>query len=425
MKCLVIGGGGREHAIAWKLAQSPAVSKLYAVPGNAGIAQLAECRSLPLEGDFSELLNWVEAEGIDLTVVGPEAPLVAGIVDAFQKRGRAIFGPHAQAAQLEGSKQFAKEFMARHRIPTARFQVFDRPEPAREYVRRQGAPIVVKASGLAAGKGAIVCKTLQEAEEAIERIMVAREFGDAGDRVVVEDFLQGEEASFTVFCDGERAVPLASSQDHKPIYEGDRGPNTGGMGAYSPAPVVDEVVHRFVMERIVTPALRGMAQEGRPYTGVLYVGLMITAEGPQVLEFNCRLGDPEAQAILPRLDSDLVPILQAALEGRLEESLFRWRPEAAVCVVMASGGYPGKYRTGFPIRGLEEAEAIEGVVLFHAGTKREDGQIVTAGGRVLGVTALGPTVREAAERAYRACSKITFQDAYYRRDIAYRALQRS
>ena len=424
MKVLVIGGGGREHAYVWKIAQSPRVEKVFAVPGNAGIAEIAECRPIPLEKGFEALVAFVQEEGIDLTVVGPEAPLVDGIVDAFEEQGLRIFGPNRSAARLEGSKAFSKDFMAKYEIPTATYRVVTTAEEARAYVREVGAPIVVKASGLAAGKGAIVCETLADAEEAIRRIMIEREFDEAGDQVVIEECLVGEEASFTALCDGEFAVPLATSQDHKRIGDGDTGPNTGGMGAYSPAPVVDDALFRHVMEEIVGPTLAGMAAEGAPYRGILYVGLMVTETGPKVLEYNCRLGDPEAQPILMRLASDLVDHLEAAIDGRLAEEAVEWRPESAVCVVLASGGYPREYRTGFPISGLDEAAAVPDTVVFHAGTKRENGRIVTSGGRVLGVTSLGATIAEAVERAYTACEKIHFENVTYRRDIAHRALAR-
>lgn len=424
MKVLVVGGGGREHAFVWKLAQSPWVERVYAVPGNAGIAQTATCLSLSLGPPFESLLDFVVAEGIDLTVVGPEAPLVQGIVDAFEARGLAIHGPTAAAAQLEGSKAFAKERMRRYGIPTAAYRVFDDPESAIAYLREVGAPVVVKADGLAAGKGTVVCATLDEALSAVNAIMKQRCFGDAGKRLLVEECLFGEEASFIVLCDGQTAFPLASAQDHKRIGEADQGPNTGGMGAYSPTPVLDEVLTERLMTEVVLPLLKGMASEGTPYKGFLYVGVMVTSTGPKVLEFNCRLGDPEAQVILPRLASDLVPALEASLAGTLDRIVLEWRPEACVCVVMASGGYPGAYRTGYPIRGLDAANARPDTMVFHAGTALVEGQWVTHGGRVLGVTALGKDLREAVRRAYEAVGDISFQDAYYRRDIGYRALAR-
>jgi len=423
MKVLVVGGGGREHALAWKLKQSPAVTALYAAPGNAGIAELAECADIGVS-DIRPLADFAERRGIDLTVVGPELPLTLGIVEEFQRRGLQIFGPSREAAALEGSKVFAKRFMKRHGIPTGFHQAFDRPEDAKRYIREVGAPIVVKADGLAAGKGAIVCPTVEEALDAVARIMEARAFGDAGSQIVVEEFLQGEEASFLAFTDGTTLLPLPSAQDHKAVFDEDRGPNTGGMGAYSPAPVVTEAVHRKVMDRIMVPSVKAMAAEGRPYRGVLYAGLMIQNGEPRLLEFNARLGDPEAQPLLVRMASDLVPVLQAVVEGRLHEVEIAWRPEPAVCVVLAAGGYPGPYEKGKPIAGLRAASRLKDVVAFHAGTALQGGRVVTAGGRVLGVTAVGSPLASAIERAYRAVRKIRWDGMHYRTDIGRKALRR-
>jgi phosphoribosylamine--glycine ligase len=423
MKVLVVGSGGREHALVWKLRQSPRVSKLYAAPGNAGIADLAECAKV----DVSEvrlLADFAERQGIDLTLVGPELPLTLGIVNEFERRGLRIFGPNREAAALEGSKVFTKRLMKRHGIPTGFFQSFDQPEDAKRYIREVGAPIVVKADGLAAGKGAIVCQTVPEALEAVAKIMEVRAFGDAGNQVVVEEFLQGEEASFLAFTDGTTVVPLASSQDHKAVFDQDRGPNTGGMGAYSPAPVVTEDVHRKVMDRIMVPTVKGMAAEGRPYRGVLYAGLMIHDGEPRVLEFNARFGDPEAQPLLVRMASDLVPILEAVIDNRLHEVEIVWRAEPAVCVVMASGGYPGAYEKDKPITGLGAAARLKDVVVFHAGTARQAGQVVTAGGRVLGVTAWGKDLPAAIARAYRTVGKIRWDGMHFRTDIGRKALDR-
>ena len=425
MRVLVVGSGGREHTYIWKIAQSPIVDKVYCVPGNAGIAQIAECRNIDLGGDFSALADFVQAEGIDLTVVGPEAPLAEGLVDQFTVRDLRTFGPSMSAAELESSKSFAKNLMSKYNIPTAEYRVFHNPEEARSYIKKVGAPIVVKASGLAAGKGVLICQTENEAIQAVQNIMVKKVFGTAGDTVVIEEFLQGEEATFTALTDGETILPMVTSQDHKPVFDGDRGLNTGGMGAYSPAPVVTEDMHHKIMKEIVEPTIRGMANEGRKFVGILYVGLMIDAKGLKVLEFNCRLGDPEAQVILPRLAGDLIPALQACIDGNLEQIKLEWKSEPAVCVVMASGGYPQKYETGKVITGLMEADAMEDVIVFHAGTTtNENGDIITNGGRVLGVTALGYDIKTAIDRAYEAVGKIHFDKVHYRRDIGHRAMKR-
>ena len=398
MKILVIGGGGREHALVWKIAQSPAVEQIFCAPGNAGIAQQAECLPIPAE-DVQSLLRWAEKEKVDLTIVGPEAPLTLGIVDAFQERGLKIFGPSRRAAEIEGSKAFAKDLMEKYGVPAGASRTFEDYAAANRYVKEKGAPIVIKADGLAAGKGVILCHELEEAQAALDLIMVKKAFGAAGARVLVEEFLRGEEASFLAFTDGETVLPLPSSQDHKPIFDDDRGPNTGGMGAYSPAPVVNEKVHREVMEKIMIPTVRGMAQEGRKYRGVLYAGLMIQDEKPKVLEFNARFGYPETQPLLMRMKSDLVPVLEATLEGRLSQRKVQWDERPSVCVVMASGGYPGSYEKGKVISGLEEAARVADAFVFHAGTAFQGGEVVTSGGRVLGITAVGNGIREAIAKA--------------------------
>ena len=423
MKILVVGGGGREHALVWKLNQSPKVSKVFCAPGNGGISQIAECPDI--DGtDIHGLLAFAVKNAVDLTLVGPEAPLSMGIVDLFEQNGLKVFGASRAAAEIESSKAFSKDLMKKYKIPTAYYRVFESSDEALEYIRETGAPTVVKADGLAAGKGVILCPTVKEAEEAVQMIMVDKLFGDAGERLVVEEFLEGEEASFLAFSDGKTVLPMASSQDHKPVFDDDKGPNTGGMGAYSPAPVVTEKLHKQIMEQIMIPTVEGMAAEGRPYKGILYAGIMVTADGPKVLEFNARFGDPEAQPILPRMEDDLVPVLEACIDGTLDQVSLTWKKEASVCVVMASGGYPGKYDNGVPIGNLDEAASEEGVIVFHAGTAAKDGGIVSAGGRVLGVTALGPTVREAIEKAYRAVEKVDFPGSHFRRDIGMKALQR-
>jgi phosphoribosylamine--glycine ligase len=422
MKVLVIGSGGREHAIAWKLSQSSKVEKVYGVPGNPGISRIGECVDIPVS-DIEKIADFAERENIDLTVVGPEAPLVAGIVDEFERRGLKIFGPSKEAAKLEGSKAFAKEIMRDLNVPTADFEVFDDPEKAKEYIRKKGAPIVVKADGLAAGKGVVVAKTVEEAISAIDKIMVDKVFGEAGNKVVVEDCLVGEEASYLVISDGERFVPLATSQDHKAVFDGNEGPNTGGMGTYSPAPVLSPDMEKEVQEKVIKPILKGMKERGYPFKGILYAGLMITEDGPKVLEFNVRFGDPEAQVILRRLKNDFVDVVNSAIEGNLVDSL-EWIDETAICVVLASKGYPGKYEKGKEIKGIEEAEKLESIVVFHAGTKLSDGKLLTNGGRVLNVTALGKDIVEARERVYKAIEKIHFDGMHYRKDIGLKALKR-
>jgi phosphoribosylamine--glycine ligase len=424
MRVLVIGSGGREHALVWKLKQSREVRQLFAAPGNAGIAELAECADIGAS-EVRRLADFAVKKGIDLTVVGPELPLTLGIVDEFESRGLRIFGANQRAAVLEGSKVFAKRLMRKYKIPTGFFQTFYRLEDARRYIQDVGAPIVVKADGLASGKGAIVCPTVKEALEALKLIMEDRVFGDAGEKVVVEEFLSGEEASFLAFTDGETVLPMASSQDHKPVFDDDKGPNTGGMGAYSPAPVVTETLHRKIMDQIMVPTVKAMAAEGRPYRGVLYAGLMIKDGEPRTLEFNARFGDPEAQPLLMRMEDDLLPILEAVIDRRLHEVNIRWRPEPAVCVVMASGGYPGAHEKGKVITGLRAAARLKDVVVFHAGTALVGGKVVTNGGRVLGVTALGKDIAEAIARAYRGVEKIRWEGVHYRTDIGKKALGRT
>ena len=423
MKILVVGGGGREHTLVWKIAQSPKVKKLYCAPGNAGIAGLATCVPIGAD-DFDMLVEFGKKEKIDLTVVGPEAPLSEGIVDRFEKEGLKIFGATQRAVALESSKSFAKMVMKKYGIPTAAGQTFTDYKKAEAYVRKLGAPIVVKADGLAAGKGVIVCKKVPEAIQALKQIMVKRLFGDAGNTVVVEDCLTGEEASFLAFTDGKTVLPLPTSQDHKPIFDNDQGPNTGGMGAYSPAPVIDAFLHKKIMDTVMIPTVRGMAAEGRPYRGVLYAGLMIDKDRIRVLEFNCRFGDPEAQPLLIRLKSDIVPIMEAVIDERLDTCRLEIDPRASVCVVMASGGYPGAYKKGHPISGLDAVRRMKDVVVFHAGTAAEDKTIVANGGRVLGVTALGDTVEKAISRAYLATAKISWKDVHFRSDIGQKALKR-
>lgn len=421
MKVLVIGGGGREHALVWKLAQSPRVTKIFCAPGNAGIEGLAECVQIAVE-DIKGFTEFALREAIDLTVVGPEAPLTLGAVDAFEEAGLRVFGPSARAAAIEGSKVVAKEIMAKYNIPTAGYASFDNAREAEDYIRRLGAPCVVKADGLAAGKGVIVAGTVEEALAAVRLIMSDRAFGTAGDKVVIEEFLTGEEVSILAFTDGETVIPMLPAQDHKQVYDGDRGPNTGGMGAYSPAPVCTPETYRFALEKILVPTVRAMAAEGRPYRGVIYAGLMVTADGPKVLEFNARFGDPEAQPVLMMLETDLVDIMEAVIENRLNEIKIEWKNGAAICVVLASGGYPGSYARGDVIHGLDHVPP--GVVVFHAGTALRDGQVVTSGGRVLGVTASGEDIPAAIELAYQGVGAISFKGMHYRRDIGQKALKR-
>ncbi|EHM2514282.1 phosphoribosylamine--glycine ligase [Salmonella enterica subsp. enterica serovar Stanley] len=439
MKVLVIGNGGREHALAWKAAQSPLVDTVFVAPGNAGTALEPALQNVAIGvTDIPALLSFAQNEKIDLTIVGPEAPLVIGVVDAFRAAGLKIFGPTEGAAQLEGSKAFTKDFLARHQIPTAEYQNFTEIEPALAYLREKGAPIVIKADGLAAGKGVIVAMTLEEAEAAVIVAMTLEEaeaavhdmlagnaFGDAGHRIVIEEFLDGEEASFIVMVDGEHVLPMATSQDHKRVGNGDTGPNTGGMGAYSPAPVVTDEVHQRTMERIIWPTVKGMAAEGNTYTGFLYAGLMIDKQGnPKVIEFNCRFGDPETQPIMLRMKSDLVDLCLAACDGKLDEKTSEWDERASLGVVIAAGGYPGNYNTGDEIHGLPLEEVADGKV-FHAGTKlADDDRVLTSGGRVLCATALGHTVAEAQKRAYALMTDIRWDGSFSRNDIGWRAIER-
>jgi len=421
MKVLVVGGGGREHALVWKIAQSPNVTKIYCAPGNAGISKQATI--VPIKAnDLNSLLEFALRERIDLTVVGPEDPLTQGIVDLFESKGLFIFGANKKAAEIEGSKAFAKEMMKKYHIPTAFYEIFDSQKEAVKYIHKQGAPIVVKADGLAAGKGVMVCNTVKEALQSINKIMVEKIFGEAGNRVIIEEYLVGEEASYIAFTDGKTILPMASSQDHKPIFDGDQGLNTGGMGAYSPAPVVTDEVHEKIIEKILRPIIYGLEEEGRTYQGVLYAGLMIRDGHPKVLEFNARFGDPETQPVLMRMKGDIVPILEACMKGNLSQHRIEWDNRASVCVVMSSKGYPGDYEKGKIIGGLGEVSQMEGVFVFHAGTILKDGQMVTNGGRVLGVTGLGEDIPRAIARTYQAVKKISWDGAHFRTDIGQKAL---
>jgi phosphoribosylamine---glycine ligase len=422
MNILLLGSGGREHALAWKIAASPLTDRLWCAPGNAGIAREAEIVALDV-ADHPSVVAFCRANGIDFVVVGPEGPLCAGIVDDLEAAGIKTFGPSKAAARLEGSKGFTKDLCRANKIPTAAYERFTAAAAAKDYVRRTGAPIVVKADGLAAGKGVVVATRVDEAEDAID-MMFGGSLGEAGAEVVVEEFLEGEEASFFALCDGEHAIPLASAQDHKRAFDGDKGPNTGGMGAYSPAPVVTEEIARRTMDEIVLPTLAAMQAMGCPYKGVLYAGLMITATGPKLIEYNARFGDPECQVLMPRLMSDLIPALLAARDGVLKDFALRWYDDAALTVVMAARGYPGDYAKGSVIEGLHEASAIEGVEIFHAGTRAENGHILSNGGRVLNATGTGRTIGEARARAYAAVDKIHWPEGYCRRDIGWRAVER-
>jgi phosphoribosylamine--glycine ligase len=422
MNILLLGSGGREHALAWKIADSPLLERLYCAPGNAGIAQQAECVPLDLT-DHAAIAAFCRDRGIDLVVVGPEAPLCAGIVDDLESAGVKAFGPSRAAAQLEGSKGFTKDLCRANQIPTAAYERFDDAKAAKAYIRAHGAPIVVKADGLAAGKGVIVAQSEAEAEAAVE-MMFGGGLGEAGGEVVVEEFLDGEEASFFALCDGNTAIPLATAQDHKRAFDNDKGPNTGGMGAYSPAPNIDAAMSGTIMTAIVAPTMRAMKAMGAPYKGVLYAGLMITRQGPKLIEYNARFGDPETQVLMPRLMSDLVPALMASRDGMLKSFDLRWYETPALTVVMAAKGYPGHYARGTVIEGLDDAAAVEGVEIFHAGTKSEGGRILANGGRVLNISATGKTVREAQARAYAAIARIRWPEGFYRRDIGWRAVER-
>ncbi|MDT8318377.1 MAG: phosphoribosylamine--glycine ligase [bacterium] len=423
MKVLVVGGGGREHALVWKISQSPKVDKVYCAPGNAGIADMAGIVDISAS-DIDGLARFAEGEGIDLTVVGPEVPLTMGIVDLFEKKGLKIFGPSKAAAEMEGSKAFSKTIMKKYNVPTAAYETFTSQDEAFAYIDKLGAPIVVKADGLAAGKGVTVAQTANEAKDAVRDMMEDRSFGSAGEMVVIEEFMKGEEASYLVFSDGKNIVPLSTSQDHKAVFDGDKGPNTGGMGAYSPAPVVTPEIEKEVLEKIIRPTIDGMAAEGKTYKGILYAGLMITDEGPKTVEFNCRFGDPECQPILMRMKSDIIPVIEAAIEGSLDSVEIEWEERATVAVVMAAGGYPGSYEKGKVITGLESLKDEKDLFVFHAGTSLKDGQVVTNGGRVLAVTALGDGVEEAIGRAYEAVDKISWDGVFFRTDIGKKALVR-
>jgi len=424
MKILVVGGGGREHTLVWKVAQSPKVDTIYCAPGNAGIAEHAEC--IPIKADeIKKLASFAHSRAIDLTLVGPELPLTLGIVEEFNRYGLRIFGPDKDAAVIEGSKLFAKDLMKKYNIPTADYASFDSPSEAMKYLKERGTPAVIKADGLAAGKGVIPVQSLDEAEKVIDSMLTQKIFGEAGNHIVIEDFLTGEEASFIVFTDGNTILPMPSSQDHKPIYDNDQGPNTGGMGAYSPAPVITTPLQKKIMDEVMTPVVRGMAEEGRRFKGILYAGLMINGEDIKVLEFNARFGDPETQPILMRMKTDLVPVFEAIVDEELHKIAIQWDERPSVCVVMAAKGYPGSYQKGTAIEGLQETQSMQNVEVFHAGTALQDNRVVTNGGRVLGVTALGKTIKEAIDSAYSAVSHIHWDGAYYRKDIGKKALNRN
>lgn len=422
MRILVVGGGGREHTLAWKLASSPLVDKLFAAPGNAGMAELAECVDIKVE-DITGLADFAGKNSVDLTVVGPELPLTLGIVDEFERRNLKILGPTKSAAEIEGSKVFAKEFMKKHHIPTASFKIFDNPDQASDFVRSSDLPLVVKADGLAAGKGAVIVEDTPSALSIIRKMMVEKTFGQAGSRVVVEDFLEGEEITILAFTDGETISPMVSSQDHKKIFDGDRGPNTGGMGAYAPTTIVDDRMMKRINDEILEPTVAGLEREGRTFKGILYAGLMITERGPKVMEFNCRFGDPETQVVLPLLKSDLAEIFSSIVDGELSLQEVEWNDDFGVCVVLASAGYPGKYERDKEIFGLNRAKQMEDVLIFHAGTRKQGGRILTNGGRVLGVTATDKNMEKAIQKAYSAVDKIEFEGMQYRKDIGHRAVR--
>ena len=417
MKVLVIGSGGREHTLVWKITQSPKVSKVYCAPGNAGISRLAQCVNIDADS-IEKLVDFAQKEKIDLTVVGPELPLSQGIVNEFNKQGLRIFGPSKEAAEIESSKVFSKYLMKKYNIPTANYEVFQNSKKALDYIKKQTFPLVIKADGLAAGKGVFIVKNLLQARSALNALMYEKQFGEAGRQVIIEEFLEGEEVSILAFCDGKTVVPMVSSQDHKKIFDNDLGPNTGGMGAYSPVPFYSDEFKKRVLEEILKPTVKGLQNEGKEYKGVLYAGLILTKEGPKVLEFNARFGDPETQVILPRLKTDLIDILNAVIDSTLHKINIEWEDNAAVCVVVASGGYPEKYQKGKVINGLERLEKMKDIIAFHAGTKFQDNQMITSGGRVLGITAWDDTISKAKEKAYKAVKEIYFEDMYYRKDIA-------
>lgn len=420
MKVLIVGGGGREHAIAWKIKKSRWVNKVYCAPGNAGIASVAKCKKISAT-DIEGLLAFAKKKKVEITVVGPEQPLSLGIVDRFEEEGLKIFGPTKAAARIESSKIFAKKIMEKYRIPTARSEAFEDLDEARKYIKETGGPLVVKVDGLAAGKGAFPCEDELQALEVVDHIEKDL-FEKTGKRILIEEYLTGEEASILAFSDGKHVIPLESAQDHKRAFDNDEGPNTGGMGAYSPAPVVSDDIASRVYDEILTPTIKGMAAEGSPYKGILYAGLMITEEGPKVIEFNCRFGDPEAQAVIPRMATDLIRPIKACCDGTLEKVKFRWSKNKCVCVVIASGGYPGSYRKGLDIEGLEKIKEMENIIPFHAGTKRDDnGNLITNGGRVLGICGLGPSIKDTIKTTYKAVKKVRFEDSFYRKDIGMKA----
>ena len=422
MKILVIGSGGREHTLVWKISQSPKVSKIFCAPGNAGISHLAQCVDIG-EDNMVGLANFAQKMKIDLTIVGPELPLSRGIVDEFDKLGLKIFGPNQKATQIESSKVFSKYLMKKYNIPSASYAVFQDIKQAFDYVKQQAFPLVIKADGLAAGKGVFIVQGIKQAKEALDSLMKKKIFGDAGEYVVIEEFLEGEEISILAFSDGKTVLPMVASQDHKKIFNQDKGPNTGGMGAYSPVPFYNDLSRETVLQKILKPTIEGLKTEGREYKGVLYAGLILTKEGPKVLEFNARFGDPETQVVLPRLETDLIEIFNAVIEGNLHKINLKWKDNAVVCVVIASGGYPGKYQKGKVIGGLKSLEEMKNIIAFHAGTKFQDGKVVTSGGRVLGITAWADTIFKAKEKAYEGVEKIYFEEMYYRKDIALKGIK--
>jgi len=420
MQVLVIGGGGREHALVWKINQSPKVEKIYCAPGNAGTGKIAE--NVPIGADdIKGLLEFALQRKIGLTVVGPEQPLVMGIVDQFEEKGLRIFGPNARAAKLEGSKSFSKNMMKKYGLPTAEYETFASIKIAKDYIKTKKSPLVIKADGLAGGKGVLICQTESEALTAVDSTMGKKSFGEAGDQIVVEEFLEGQEVSILAFCDGQTVLLMDSTQDHKAAFDGDKGPNTGGMGAYSPAPIFSEIMRKKVCDKIMLPIIRAMQQEERVYKGILYAGLMLTKSGPQILEFNARFGDPETQPLLVRMESDIIPIFEACIDGTLGQCQLEWKKESSVCVVMAAEGYPGSYKKGQPISGLKDANSLPGIVVFHAGTKEKNGEVLTHGGRVLGITAIGADTHTAINRAYEAVNEIKWQGVQFRKDIGSKA----